>query len=166
MNLEVEVIDVEVGYPKDTDPDDNDNDDDDAKWQKLTGYIEDWGEPEDGSWSKFFVKGLDGKFLETDDTSLHIGENNRAFIHKTKRSDSPYKAFVHDTYLGGTLSFDVDLRDVPCQCSTGVFLTYLDDEHCHYHAPQCDRIAIMEANTYGFITNHKKCASGICSEPK
>jgi hypothetical protein len=65
-------------------------------------------------WGEFFVKGLDGGLLETKDTCLTIGENNRAFIHDIAWDDSTDWAFLHDTYLGGTLSFDVDLRDVPC----------------------------------------------------
>ena len=123
-------------------------------------------------WGDFFVKGLDGGLLETKDTCLTIGENNRAFLHDKDWNDSTDWAFFHDTYVGGSLSFDVDLSEVPCQCSTGVFLTYLDDDKCHWHAhpvdqpPQCDTIAIMEANTYGFITNHKECSSGTCTEPR
>jgi hypothetical protein len=27
---------------------------------------------------------------------------------------------------------------VPCQCSTGVFLTYLDDDQCHWNKHPVD----------------------------
>jgi hypothetical protein len=99
-----------------------------------------------------------------------MGHNNRAFVVDEMWEDNTEWAFLHDTYLGGTLSFDVDLSDVPCQCAAGVFLAHVNDEECSWHAhpadapPQCDTIAIMEANTFGFLTNHRECSSGTCNE--
>lgn len=122
----------------DGDDGDGDNGPKPAEWQTFIGYIEEYDEAGDGIDAEFYVKGLNGQFLKAENQCIEIGENNRAFIHDIKWDDSTEWAFVHDTYVGGSLSFDVDLSEVPCQCATGVFLTYLDDEQCHWHKQPVD----------------------------
>jgi len=44
---------------------DGDGDNQPAEWKSLIGYIEEWDYPEDGIDAEFWVKGLNGQFLET-----------------------------------------------------------------------------------------------------
>lgn len=103
---------------------------------------------------------------------IEIGENNRAFINDVAYDDDTWWSYKHDSYLGGTLAFDVNVADVPCQCGAGVFLAYINNEECTWNAhavdrpPQCDTMAIMESNIVGFLTNHKECSAGTCTEPR
>lgn len=142
-----------------------------ATVQSFIGYAQENGQEE--GWYEFFVKGLDGSFLQTDnDKTIEIGFNNRAFINDYEWFDSALWSHKHDSYLGGTLQYDVDLSDVPCQCATGVFLAHVDDDECSWDAhpvaspPQCDTIAIMEANDSGILTNLRECSSGTCTDPR
>ena len=134
-------------------------------FKPFVGYVETWG----GDY-EFYVKGLAGKHLNTYNTTIEMGENNRAFINDYAYDDDTLWAYKHDSYLGGTLAFDVDVSDVPCECGTGVFLAYINNEECTWNEhpadrpPQCDTMTIMESNIVGFLTGHQECSSGTCTE--
>lgn len=68
-----------------------------------------------------WVKGLDGQDLETDGDVVRMGYNNRAWVTDFADDESVYWAYWHP-YLGGTLSFDVDLSMVSCDCAAGIYL--------------------------------------------
>ena len=78
-----------------------------------------------------------------------------------------------DYYLGGTLSYEVDVSAVPCECAFGLHLAFVTDEgDCSWGErtsstePQCDTISLMEANMAGFISSSKECSSGTCTDPR
>jgi len=52
---------------------DGDGEPEPAEWLPFIGYVEEWEGSGDGEWYEFYVKGLDGQKLETDDTCLMIG---------------------------------------------------------------------------------------------
>ena len=56
----------------------------------------------------FYVKGLDGAYLETSNDKMSMGLDNKAFILDYAYDDSESWSYWHD-YLGGTLYFDVDV---------------------------------------------------------
>ena len=94
------------------DGDDNDCDGDDcddetdfgpAEWGQFSGWTDFLGE-----WT-FYVKGMDGSYLETFDRGLEMGTNNRAFV-MWYDEDSIDVAYT-EVYIGGTLSVDIDLYD-------------------------------------------------------
>ena len=93
--------------------------------------------------------------METTDTTLRIGDENRAFILE-KPEEVVREAYKHP-YLGGTVTFDVDIRDVGCGCRAGVYLTTLNDNDCTWDqytdkVPSCSTLDLMEAHTWGFST--------------
>lgn len=118
---------------------------------------------------EFYVKGLDGAYLETEDDCMKVGLDNRAFVLDYKYDDSYYWSYWHN-YLGGTLMFDVDVSSVECECAAGVFLVELNDDHCSWdekaagETPQCASIDIMEANKHGFKTESNPCPFGVCDD--
>jgi len=61
-----------------------------------------------------------------------MGDQNRGFIHDFKFDDSTIWAF-YGKYLGGSVSFDVDVSEVECACVAGVYLVALNDEKCHWN---------------------------------
>ena len=56
-----------------------------AEFKPFIAYIEDdeEGGEIDGGWYELYVKGLDGRYLETTDDgkTIEMGHNNRAFVH-------------------------------------------------------------------------------------
>ena len=70
---------------------------------------------------EFYIKGLDGQRLTTSGNSITMGENNRGFIFDFANDESTYWNYYHQ-YLGGSISFDVNVSDVSCGCAAGVYL--------------------------------------------
>ena len=81
--------------------------------------------------------------------------------------DSTYWAYKHD-YLGGSVTFDVNVKEVGCGCAAGVYLAALNDETCGWGAvepnttPQCATIDLMEGNTQGWHAGALPCENGSC----
>lgn len=100
-----------------------------------------------------------------------MGHNNRAFVHDVAWDDSTDWTYKHYDFLGGSIEFDVDLSEMPCQCAAGAFLAYLDDDMCSWDPvargtkPECDTMSLMEANEGGFVQQHSQCESGSCTNP-
>ena len=121
----------------------------------------------DGDDIMFYVKGLDGQRLETEGFAMTMGENNRAFVRDMDFHDDANWAYWGD-YLGGSVSYDVNVADVPCGCIAGVYLSYLDNDECSWNpqpgntTPQCATIDIMEANINGFNSAPHPCEFGSC----
>ena len=63
--------------------------------------------------------------MSTSDRTVGISENNRAFL-LDKSEEDPIWTYRHD-YLGGSVSFDVDVSDVGCGCRAGVYLAAVED---------------------------------------
>lgn len=120
------------------------------------------------------MKGLDDRYLETLEggKTLEMGHNNRAFLFDYEYDDSSYWTYKHYSFLGGSLEYDIDLSQMPCQCAAGAFLAYVDDDQCSWDPlargtkPECDTMSLMEANDGGFIQRHSECSSGTCTEPR
>jgi hypothetical protein len=118
---------------------------------------------------EFWLRGLDGAYLDTSDDRIEMGLNNRAFVLDNPYDDSTYWSYWHK-YLGGTLKFDVDVNLVDCECAAGVYLVELNDDHCSWNAkspgetPQCATIDVMEANKHGFKARSLPCEFGVCDE--
>jgi hypothetical protein len=116
---------------------------------------------------ELFLKGRDGKALCTDDSQITLGDDNRAFV-LVEPNDSTSANALKKKYLGGTLTFDVNMSGVGCNCAAGVFLVALDDEQCMWdnysstNPPQCATFDVMEANNSGFNTASHPCANGQC----
>ena len=165
------------------DPDDDDEDEEDGEEDKDDDDDEPEPSPQPepaqmksfignssslGLW-EFYVRGLDGKYLETKDDSITMGLNNRAFVLDYAMDDTTYWSYWHQ-YNGGTLMFDVDVSNVGCECAAGVYLVELDEDHCSWNEkrrdekPQCATIDVMEANQHGFKTQSMPCEFGVCDE--
>ena len=114
-----------------------------------------------------YVKGLDGKVLSTEATTVLMGEENRAFVTDEAFDDEVYWAYGHDL-LGGSFSYTVDVSNVGCACAAGAFFVDLNDDECSWNAkdegvtPQCASIEVMEANMYGFNVASNPCEFGSC----
>ena len=115
------------------------------------------------------MKGLDDRRLSTSGNSLTMGENNRAFILDFPYDDTTYWSYWHN-YFDATLTFDVDVSDVGCDCAAGLHLVALNDETCGWDAigddsaPQCQTIDLMKANKYGHNTAAHPCEAGVCEQ--
>ena len=125
--------------------------------QPFIGYTDMHGDFE------FYVKGLDGGYLETDNQCIKVGNDNRAFVRDMAiESDDTFWAY-HHKYLGGTVEFDVDVKDVGCACAAGVYLTSLAEEGCTWNPyagdvrPRCATVDVMEANCDGFNVASHPC---------
>ena len=116
-----------------------------------------------------FVKGLDGQMLETEGDAVVMGCNNRAWVTDFAEDESMYWGYAHD-YLGGSITFDIDLSGVACNKAAGMYLVQGDDEYCSWGekgddvSPQCSRIELMEANEIGFTTASYPCVDGSCPD--
>lgn len=86
-----------------------------------------------GGESEYFVKGLDGRYLETDNDMIMMGSNNRAWVTDFEYDDGTEWAFKAP-YLGGSLSFEVDLSGITCDERAGAFLVEVDDDECSWNA--------------------------------
>ena len=116
---------------------------------------------------KFVLNGIGGQDLETDDRTLRISENNRAFL-LDKQEDTPFWAYKHN-YLGGSVSFDVDVSDVGCGCRAGVYLAAISDDDTNYFdpldgdaKPQCSSIDLLEADIWAVQSASAPCSDGSC----
>jgi hypothetical protein len=116
---------------------------------------------------EFYVRGLDGRDLSTQDRSISMGANNRAFILDFPYDDETYWAYDH-YFLGGSMSYDVDVSQVSCDRAAGLFLVQVDDDECSWgpqprdYAPQCASIDVMTANRHGFTVEAHPCEFGQC----
>ena len=117
----------------------------------------------------FFLNGIGGQNLETEDRTLKISENNRAFL-LDKQEDTPFWAYKHN-YLGGSVSFDVDVSDVGCGCRAGVYLAAISDDDTNYFdpldegiKPQCSSIDLLEADIWAVQSASAPCSDGSCQE--
>lgn len=114
-----------------------------------------------------YVKGLDGKDLTTESTTVNMGFNNKAVVVDYPYDDSTYWAYYHDL-IGGSFSYTVDVSNVDCACAAGAFFVDLNDEECSWNAkeagtvPQCANVQVMEANIWGFNTESNPCTFGTC----
>lgn len=81
------------------------------------------------------MKGLDGAYLSTNDREITMGLNNRAFVLDYAYDTSSYWSYWHN-YLAGSLSYTVDVSQVPCACVAGIYLVELDDSTCPWGAVQ------------------------------
>ena len=169
------------GYTEDKpdNNDDNDNDDDDggndgddgdedesfepAMMHAFIAYAEDFEEDT----YEFYVRGLDGRDLTTQDRAITMGSNNRAFILDFPYDDTCYWAYEH-FFLGGSMSYDVDVSQVSCDRAAGLFLVQMDDEDCSWfpqpsdYVPQCASLDVMTANKHGFAIEAHPCEFGQC----
>jgi len=121
-----------------------------------------------GADHQFWLNGIKGKQIATQDREIKLGEDNRAFVLKINDESTTTSAYFHD-YLGGTVQFDVDVSNVDCGCSAGVYLTTSNDKSCTWNdygtnvTPQCTTIDLLEANRFGFKTQTMPCLSGSCN---
>ena len=105
--------------------------------------------------------------MTTDNDTIYMGANNRGWILDGQYDNEAYWAHW-ETYLGGTLSFDVNVDECDCNRAAGVFLVQLDDGDCSWDpkpsdmVPQCAAIDIFEANKYGLNVASHPCTSGQC----
>ena len=109
--------------------------------------------------------------MKAEDYDLMMSHNNRAWLNDEEWDDSCAWTYKHSEYLGGEVSFDVNVSEVGCNCAFGVHLAYLNDEECRLDAyqpnelnPACDTIALMESNKRGFISSTQECAGGACTD--
>jgi len=111
--------------------------------------------------------GLPGKELSSSGSTVTMGSNNRAWILDYPNADDVWWAYWHD-YLGGTFEFEVDLAEIGCGQSVGMYLVQADNDACSWNAkgedvdPQCSRVELMEANTYGFKASSFPCDFDSC----
>jgi len=123
---------------------------------------------EHGADFQFWLNGVEGQEIKTTDRTIEISENNRAFVLE-KEEEIPFWAYQHK-YLGGSVSFDVDISDVGCGCRAGIYLTTLDDGACSWNpleggaTPACSTIDLMEGSIWGIKTQSSPCADGACPE--
>ena len=113
------------------------------------------------------LNGVKGQTLTTSGDSLKISENNRAFFLKDA-SEKVELAYKHN-YLGGSISFDVDIADVGCGCTAGVYLAAIDEKFNFKDldegvTPTCSSIDLMEADIWGLKTQTSACKNGVCSD--
>jgi len=57
---------------------------------------------------EFFVKGLDGAYLSTNDREITMGLNNRAFVTDYAEDNSVWWSYWHN-YLAGSVQYTVDV---------------------------------------------------------
>ena len=112
---------------EDEDEEESDEDEDPVSFESFTGNLDFYGE-----W-QFYVKGIQGSHLETDYDTITMHENNRAFVLDYPFDESVFWAY-NNKYLGGSVTFDVDISSVGCGCAAGVYLTKLDDDQCSWNS--------------------------------
>jgi len=77
-----------------------------------------------------WLKGIAGQCLETEGSTVEMGQNNRAWLNdEPDREDSAELAYYHN-YLGGSMEYDVDLSQVDCACASGMYLVDTTNEEC------------------------------------
>jgi hypothetical protein len=158
----------------DTDPEPNPNPDPtpdpdpkpDPEPQDLTQKFRAWL----GYWDMeldTWAYGLEGKELVGHQDSLTVGAENRAFLLDVEDTSSIHYAYYHD-FLGGSMEYSVDLRDVECACAAGVYLVGTDYQECGWDSqepgatPACPRVEVMEANKDAFKVATHPCLFGQC----
>lgn len=138
-----------------------------AEMKTFIGYVDEGSEFFEAGEYELYMKGVDGQQLETYGDEIVMGKNNKAFVLDLPYDDSIEWAY-YTSYLGASLSFDVNVSNVGCGCAAGVYLAALDDETCSWDpypsdtTPQCASVDLMEANRNGFITASHPCEFGSC----
>ena len=124
---------------------------------------------EDGP-TELYLTGQLEKTLTTDDSTINLGYENHSWVWLSK-SDSTYENTYMHTYLGGSLSFDINVSQTDCACAAHVHLTAVDDEgECAIQtvkeggdSQQCASVDVMLANLYGFnAASHAEGQSAQC----
>lgn len=105
---------------------DGDEENEESVFVEFVAYSEDF----EGD-AEFFLKGLDGQELTTDHRTITMGPKNRAFILDYPYDDEAYWAY-ENYFLGGTMTYDVNVADIACDSAAGVFLVQVDDEECFW----------------------------------
>lgn len=77
--------------------------------------------------------GLAGKELSASGSTVTMGNNNRAWILDYPNDEDIYWSYWHD-YLGGTFEFEVDLAEIGCGQSAGMYLVQADNGDCSWNA--------------------------------
>ena len=78
-------------------------------------------------------------------------------------------AVFKNNYLGGSVTFDVDMSELGCECQAGVYLTELG-ESCFWNNKDpgvqsaCNSVDIMKANYVGFEAGSAPCVVGECDK--
>ena len=115
-------------------------------------------------WSDMSVTG--------DNNVINISNRDRAYISWSETPE-PHSYFMPNM-LGGYMSYDVDLSNLPCGCITAMYqvmmpakqengdlweknLWYCDAQGSKYGIMSCPEFDIMEANTWGFHTTAHAC---------
>lgn len=130
-----------------------------AQFEAFTDYY-------GGPW-EMTAYGLPNKQLTTSGNEVTMGHNNRAWILDYPNDQAVYWSYWHN-YLGGTLSYDIDLSGVDCACSAGLYLVQANDGSCSWNEkgelvePNCSRVELMEANINGFKTAAFPCEFDAC----
>ena len=110
----------------------------------------------------FWLRGVKNRTLITDDITISMGKNNRAWILDQNYDNEVYWAHYED-YLGGALEFTVNVNNADCYRALGVYIVEVNDGDCSWKSkpsdqiPQCASIDIMEANRYGFNAASHPC---------
>ena len=139
-NTQVNISDFRIitsGYTEEMpeeeseDEDDGDNDGDDETDAPFVEFVA-WSDDFEGD-AEFFLRGLEGKELATNDKTITMGPKNRAFVLDYPYDDEAYWAY-QDYFLGGTMTYDVNVSDIACDSAAGVFLVQVDDEECFWNS--------------------------------
>lgn len=127
-----------------------------------------WGTAQDAQTS-LWVMGVGSDTITAANDEITVGGNNRAFVFATPDESSETNAFMWDL-LGGSLTFDVDVSGVGCQCAAGAYLVKIEEDgvcSCDVKEfgtePGCSRIELMEANPWHFNVATYPCAGGQCA---
>jgi hypothetical protein len=120
-----------------------------------------------GNLRNYYLKGLNEN-LSASQTNISMGGNNKSWVLDQADETTIDSAYWHD-YLGGSLSFDVDVVDVGCQCAATIHLVKLTaDGQCSWDrkdegtTPACQRVELMEANPWTYNVAAYPCDNGVC----
>lgn len=109
--------------------------------------------------------------VDGDDT-ITMNDRDRAYLSWAEQPD-PYSYFKPNM-LGGYMSYDVDISELPCGCITAMYQVlmpayqengdlwerdywYCGAQQSKYGGQSCAEFDIMEANHWGFHTTAHAC---------
>ena len=117
--------------------------------------------------TELFLKGQEDRQLSTDNKTINLGYDNKSWVWLNENSTDYRNSYQH-AYLGGSLSFDVNVSQTECACAAHVKLRKLANEgECAWFkddSGQCSQVDIMKANRDGFSASAKHCESGSCGQ--
>ena len=101
------------------------------------------------------------------DYGVRLGLNNRVFF-QDEQTDSQEFAY-RPSLLGGSISYDLQMKSIGCNCLTGLYLVGLNADQCNYKEmetdPNCAQIDIFRGNKHGFNTAAAyPCKDGNCAQ--